>query len=618
MRSWIGTITAALSAVMLTVLLPGSVQAAAVTLPSGSSPDEVRSAIEALAEEKTYASFETAVFCGYDTLYTGCFGETDCENHIAADEESVYDWGSITKTLTWVSALQLYEEGKLDLNADVRTYLPAGFIRHAKYDDPITMLNLMNHNAGWCETTYDYFVYDESDLDDLGTMLQKIEPAQVARPGEVMAYSNYGAGLAGYVIECVSGESYVDYVQHHIFEPLGMEHTSIAPDFGDNTWVRSRREKLESYVTDMEGKLMPGGTSLAYIMPYPAGSACGTTGDLVKYGQALVDKTAPLFHDPGTQAMIFEGSSFYGHTDVPLCGYGFWMEQHKTMTFCHDGATLSCISNLVFDPVSGVGVVVMSNTRSATDITMGIPKIVFGEAAPEDFPASEITDHKDISGNYFASRTYKKGIQKFMGYASMMPVSKTGEDSFTMGGMELSRIGNDLYLLYENYSDSYVLVSGKTLADGSYALQLYSEDYVQNDAGVVFLVLMVFYLLTMVVTVILLLIKLIQTIIRKRPLYTGSGMITLAQVGKLLTLVTTIIVFMTVRSGVVRPFGILFAVANMLCAVLCLLAIGSDIRTMASDVYGKAKAGKYVFNILVNGIFVAAVLLLETYRFWGC
>ena len=151
MNTFLGKITAVLSAAaVVSAALTFDVQAAEGQLPSGIAFDDIGAEIEAFAADKSYASFEAAVFCGYDTLYTGCFGDIDRENNIPADEESVYDWGSSTKTLTWISVLQLYEQGKLDLNEDIRSYLPDGFIQHAKYDDPITMMNLMNHNAGWC------------------------------------------------------------------------------------------------------------------------------------------------------------------------------------------------------------------------------------------------------------------------------------------------------------------------------------------------------------------------------------------------------------------------------------------------------------------------------------
>ena len=194
-----------------------------------------------------YAGYEAIVFCDDEIIYEGYFGETDREAHIACDEDSVFEWGSISKTMTWVSAMQLWEQGRLALDADIRDYLPDGFLQHLSYDEPITMMDLMDHTGGWCETTYSFSTPDRTKLRSLAETLQATEPAQVNPPGEVISYSNWGAALAAYVIECITGEDYADYVRENIFDKLGMEHTSIAADFSDNEWVRSQRGKLCSY-----------------------------------------------------------------------------------------------------------------------------------------------------------------------------------------------------------------------------------------------------------------------------------------------------------------------------------------------------------------------------------
>ena len=105
--------------------------------PSGIAFDSIAKEIEIFEEGKNYASFETSVFCGDDVIYTGCFGYADRENNVLADEETVYEWGSVSKTMIWVSVMQLYEQGKLDLETDIRNYLPNGFLRKLKYDEPI-------------------------------------------------------------------------------------------------------------------------------------------------------------------------------------------------------------------------------------------------------------------------------------------------------------------------------------------------------------------------------------------------------------------------------------------------------------------------------------------------
>jgi CubicO group peptidase (beta-lactamase class C family) len=160
----------------------------------------------------------------------------DIENN----PDFVFDWGSCTKVITWVSVMQLVEQGKLDPNADIRTCLPEGFLTRLKYDEPITMLNLMNHDAGFQDMSADLFTEDKSKIPTLAEALKKNQPPQIRKPGEVVAYSNFGAALAGYIVECVSGQDYGDYVISNIFSPLGMVHTSIKDDHSDNQWVENQ------------------------------------------------------------------------------------------------------------------------------------------------------------------------------------------------------------------------------------------------------------------------------------------------------------------------------------------------------------------------------------------
>ena len=117
-------ISAILSAVTAFSMLCITVSAVGNTTPSGVSYNNIGTEIEALAKENegNYASLATAVFNGDEVLYSKHFGYIDRENQIAADENSVYEWGSISKIFIWVSVMQLHEQGKLDLNSDIQTY----------------------------------------------------------------------------------------------------------------------------------------------------------------------------------------------------------------------------------------------------------------------------------------------------------------------------------------------------------------------------------------------------------------------------------------------------------------------------------------------------------------
>ena len=207
-------LSAIISATTAFSMLCTPVMAAENTTPSGIEFTNISTEIEAIAEENkdSYSSFATAVFGGDDVLYSKHFGYIDRENNIATDESSVYEWGSISKMFIRVSVMQLHEQGKLDLNADIQTCLPEGFLTKLKYDEPITMMNLLNHNAGWEKNKSALEVADEADIISLEEALRKTEPAQTFNSGEITAYSNRGAALAGYIVQRVSGMDYAEYL----------------------------------------------------------------------------------------------------------------------------------------------------------------------------------------------------------------------------------------------------------------------------------------------------------------------------------------------------------------------------------------------------------------------
>lgn len=103
--------------------------------PSGIAYGDIGAAIDAYIVEREagLASCAVSVFDASGTLHTGYYGHTDIENGVEASEESVYEWGSNSKLLVWVSVMQLYERGLIDMEADIRTYLPEGFLTKLRY-----------------------------------------------------------------------------------------------------------------------------------------------------------------------------------------------------------------------------------------------------------------------------------------------------------------------------------------------------------------------------------------------------------------------------------------------------------------------------------------------------
>ena len=168
------------------------------------------------------------------------YGDADLENKIPVDSEQTnFRIGSLAKLFTWTAVMQLAEQGKLDLDEDINTYLD--FRIPDTYPQPITLKHLMSHTAGFEDLYYERLASDPNDLLPPREWLISHMPARVRPPGDIAAYSSYGASLAGYIVARVSGEPYNRYIQEHILNPLGMVHTtaqsSMPPDIRAHTSV---------------------------------------------------------------------------------------------------------------------------------------------------------------------------------------------------------------------------------------------------------------------------------------------------------------------------------------------------------------------------------------------
>src|SRR5258707_7133029 len=162
---------------------------------------------------------------GKDLLRKG-YGFSDVSKKKPVDPETtMFRLASISKLFTWISVMQLAEQGKLDIDADVTKYLD--FQVAPAFGKPITLRNLMTHTGGFEEEIRDILLTNPKWVTPLRDFLIENQPRRIFPPGEVPAYSNYGVGLAGYVVQRVSGEPFEQYVAEHIFQPLGMKLSSF-------------------------------------------------------------------------------------------------------------------------------------------------------------------------------------------------------------------------------------------------------------------------------------------------------------------------------------------------------------------------------------------------------
>ncbi len=166
-----------------------------------------------------------------EIIYAQGYGLADIENNIAYDPvQTIVRAGSTIKPITAMAVMQLAEQGKLDVHTDINQYL-TNFQIPATFDEPITLHHLLHHTAGLDSGFLGVRVDAATDIIPLGDFLAKKLPPRVLPPNQFRNYNDYNIALAALVVEEVSGMSYRNYVQTHIFTPLQMDSTAmLVPD----------------------------------------------------------------------------------------------------------------------------------------------------------------------------------------------------------------------------------------------------------------------------------------------------------------------------------------------------------------------------------------------------
>ena len=285
-------------------------------------------------------------------LFAGGFGFADLENEVPATAETVYRIGSVTKQFTAAAAMLLVEEGKLDLSADLRDYLPDYDTR----DFAVPVERLLNHTSGIKGYTEMPEFWERSRL-DLGheAMLELFsEPPFEFEPGDRYQYNNSGYYLLGVLIERLSGMSYTEFLEARLFGPLGLERTHY---LRNGPLVPGR---AEGYEVGEDGGFV-NDEPLSMELPYAAGSLGASVLDLLAWQRALA--SGEVVSAGGYEAMTARGNLVNG--EPVHYGYGLSLgEEHGLARVSHGGGINGFRAQLAHYPEADLGVAVLINSGS--------------------------------------------------------------------------------------------------------------------------------------------------------------------------------------------------------------------------------------------------------------
>ena len=331
------------------------------------------------------------------------YGYADFSKKRPVDPDtSIFRLASISKLFTWVSVMQLAEQGKLDIDADVNTYLD--FQIAPAFGRPVTLRNLMTHAGGFEEEIRDIIITDPKLASPLRGYLIANQPHRIFPPGQISAYSNYGVGLAGYIVQRVSGQPFEQYVQEHIFQPLGMKHSSFQQPI---------QQDLASFPSDgYKSNTEEPAIGFEIFNPAPAGGISSTASDMGRFGQALLNGGELDGHrivKTETRDLMWT-RQFAASDALPAMCMGFYQTWRNNLHFVgHDGDLIAFHSMFLLEPKEKLILFVSYNSAGSANRTRSEVLSAFADryypfTPNPQFQKVPLADLKSIAGLYQPTR----------------------------------------------------------------------------------------------------------------------------------------------------------------------------------------------------------------------
>lgn len=399
------------------------------------------------------AGMVVAVVKDGKVLFAKGYGYSDVAHKKPVSVDStLFRIGSISKTLTWTAVMQLVEAGKIDLDRDVNGYID--FKIPSPFGKPVTMTTLMTHTAGFEEVVKELFVTDTANITPLKTWVPNHLPTEIYMPGTTPAYSNYGATLAGYIVERVSGEPFNDYIDAHILRPLGMTHT---------TFAQPLPASLAPLMSKGYQKASDSAKAFEYVAAWPAGSVAATAEDMTHFMIAHLqdgEYNGARILKPET-AQLMHSRLFGAFAALPGMAHGFYEEgRNGQRVVGHGGDTQWFHSDMHLMLDDHIGFFVSYNSAGngkgtgRADIWHQFLDRYFPfTPPPAERVATALADDRAVAGTYRSSRrsqtTFVTGLE-MVSQQSVTPnldttISVKGMDDLAGNPKHFREIGPKLY-----------------------------------------------------------------------------------------------------------------------------------------------------------------------------
>lgn len=379
-----------------------------------------------IASREVVSAIVTVVHQG-EIVLNRAYGYGDIENRIPADgDTTLYRPGSISKMFTWIALMQLIEQGRVSLDDDVNQHID---FEIAPYEgQPITIRDLYQHTPGMSDVG-GFTTTDEAALVYHAEWTRANIPARVQPPGAEIAYSNWGTSLAGYIVEHLTGEPFADYVERHIFGPLGMTSSTFREPLPEGLIDRI------AIGADYTDGRFTARTFDYYSMVMPAGSATVSGPDMARFMMAMLNGGEL----DGARILSEESVALLGTNSIanapslPGMAHGYLVYREEGPRLIgHAGAMRDFRSNMILSPETGTGVFLSIVAAPAGRPAQGeLSSAITGRLFPQP-PAprwSEAAEAAQFAGRYLVNRRDYSSEPHPMMYAV---VNAVGDNAITI------------------------------------------------------------------------------------------------------------------------------------------------------------------------------------------